>query len=212
MLNFFCKHNTRVQRRDDTISKPDDSCKNATAVADDTGDWIEQPSEQKVSAGVHQLVVAAPTALSTTTPVAFSHHLNWHQYRLFEGLASRIKNRVVTNAFRIWRIVFQGTGSDLFLSLIFTYMQPYHIASLAATSKFWVRVADKVMAVSGVRKHRIECGWMRAAAALKTRATDDESLSQGPAAVVKKRNKFKARRANKMRQKMRNRSMTPSPL
>lgn len=209
VLNFFCKHNTRVQRLDDALSNPDDSRQNGADVADDdaAGDWVEQPSEQKTTAGVHQLVVVARTALSTATPVAFSHHLNWHQYRLFEGLPGRIRNRVVTNAFLMWRIVLQGTGSDLFLSLIFTYVQPCHISDLAATSKFWFRVADKVMTVSGVRKRRSGCKWMSAAVALKAKAAEDQLLSQGPTVAVKKRNKFKARRAKKRRQKMRNRSL-----
>ena len=175
MANFFRKHNMRAQV-DTAPSKHDDSCEND---ADDMADgWMEQPREQQATAGVEQLIDRAP-------PVIL-HRLNWHQFRLFLGLKASAKlNRVVANAFSLWRVVLHGAGSDLFLSIILSCIEPRRVCALAASSKFWLGAANRVMHASGFRK-------LSFATKLTDLAQPGDSLSQASSTVVKKRNKFKS--------------------
>ena len=179
--NFFRKHNTRVQQAAAAPSRTNDACEShSECVADG---WVEQPIEQQTIAGVHQLI--PPPA----SPAVW-RSLKWPQFRLFAGLRASTKDRVVTNAFSIWRVVLQGSGSNLFLSLILTYIQPRLVSNLAATSQFWAGATNRAMIVSGVRK----------APGLTVPTQSKEAHSRTATAVAKKKNKFKVRRKKKRRQ------------
>ena len=177
-MDFFRKHNIRVQRTDAVLSKPNDACKSESG--DEADCWIEQPNEQQSVPGVHQLIPqpAPPSAWSC---------LKWPQFRLFAGLRASTKDRVVTNAFSIWRVVLQGSGTNLFLTLILTYMKPRVVSNLAGTSRFWAGAVDRALVLSGARK-----------ASKLTIST--LAHSRAVTGVLKKRNKFKVRRERKRRQ------------
>lgn len=178
VMNFFRKHNTRAHRADTAPSTPENACE--SDIEGDTDSWIEQPNEQQTIPGVHQLIPPP------TSPSAWSC-LKWPQFRLFAGLRASTKDRIVTNAFSIWRVVLQGSGTNLFLTLILTYMKPCVVSNLAGTSRFWAGAVDRALVLSGVRK-------------VSKRTVPTLVRSRAVTAVVKKRNKFKVRRDRKRRQ------------